>query len=175
MNENTLRPDFQLSDIDTAFPREDSSAVLLRFEDGTAEPITTNLNEEEFRAMFSGKLVERCYYGRRDEWTKTARITEIKFHRVPAPRCTDSPQVDPEVLEQALRSRTFSFSLSDQRVYALEQALAARAIQYVETSQDGSDITLYLDGHPKYAQKARPPMPPLPSASPPAAGRTTSK
>ncbi len=75
----TTKPDFELSDIDSAFPRSDSKSVRLSFDDGTDEHVMTNLSDAEFRPSFLGKLIERCYYGRRDQWTKTSRLVRIEF------------------------------------------------------------------------------------------------
>lgn len=44
----------------------------------------------------------------------------------------------------------YRFKLYDQNIFKVESELKAKGIDYIETSQTGSDITFFLEGHPCY-------------------------
>ena len=55
-----------------------------------------------------------------------------------------------EIIETALKIKMYMFGPYDQDQFEFEDILKERGINYRQTSQTGSDITFYLEGHAKF-------------------------
>ena len=65
-----------LGELDTAFPRPDSTKLVLKFENGDIRRISTHRSWANFVADFLGLEVRLCY-SLADEWTKTSKLVAV--------------------------------------------------------------------------------------------------
>ncbi len=79
------------------------------------------------------------------------RAPKLKTHKAEREQVAKANQA---LLAHAMEGKIETFTLRDPRGFEFERLLKAKGIQYRTTSQAGSDVTFYLEGHPRFQQRA---------------------